>query len=238
MSKTFEIAQPGKGYRYSLDPFLLADFILASKNLPTAATRGADLGTGNGILPLLLKRHIPNTKFTGIDIQYRPLLSAKKNLPGAQFLQGDLRTAENLFKRGSFDIAVANPPYRKKGSGRINISGEKAVSRHELKLTLRELAISAEHLLRDGGVFYICHLAERSKEVLAELESAGLAITETGFVRSKPGEPPFLCLAGAVKGGRNRVIEKPDVTVRGADGAYSEKMDSVYSHLTISGSAV
>lgn len=252
MSETFEIAQPAKGYRYSLDPFLLADFILDSRNLPTArheqAQRtakgvsnggafGADLGTGNGILPLLLKRHIPGSKFTGIDIRYPPLRSAKKNLPSSSFLQADLRDAANLFRAGSFDIAVSNPPYRKKGSGRINISEEKAVSRHELKLTLRELAASAGHLLRDGGVFYICHLAERSGEVLSELESAGLITTETCFVRSKSGEEPFLYLSCAVKGGGEMVFEKPPVSIYGADSAYSEEMDALYRRLSISGSA-
>ena len=253
MSETFEIAQPTKGYRYSLDPFLLANFVLDSRSLPTACHEqdrdraksasndeafGADLGTGNGILPLLLKRHIPHVKFTGIDIQYNPLSWAKKNLPNARLLQADLRTTANLFKSSVFDIAVSNPPYRKKGSGRINTSEEKAISRHELKLTLRELIASALHLLRDGGVLYICHLAERSDELLSELESAGFTTTETSFVRSRSGEKPFLFLACAVKGEGNEVVsQRPDLTVYGVDGAYTEEMESVYRRLSISGSA-
>ena len=238
MSETFEIAQSTKGYRYSLDPFLLANFILDSQPLPTGRAFGADLGTGSGILPLLLKKHIPHVKFTGIDIQYNPLSWAKKNLPDARLIQADLRTAANLFKKSVFDIAVSNPPYRKKGSGRINISEEKAISRHELKLTLSELISSARHLLRDGGVFYICHLAERSGELLSELESAGFTTTETSFVRSRSGEKPFLFLVCAMKGeGKEVAPQKPDITVYGVDGAYTEEMDSVYSRLSITENA-
>lgn len=231
MPARLEIKQPTTGYRYSIDPFLLADFITADKTGTII-----DLGTGNGILILLLQKIFTDAKFFGIDIQHEPLAMAKSNC-ASRFnpilLQGDIRSSKNLFKNGSFDMAVSNPPYRKGSSGRINPLPEKAIARHEIKLTLEELISSAYYLLKDGGLFYLVHLAERSSEAIHMLNKHAFAPSVIRFVHSKPDMDAFLVLVCAVKNGKNPVTVKPPLTVYGADGEYSGEMNRIYGRFDI-----
>lgn len=228
LPEDFDITQPEKGYRYSIDPFLLADFVDGG-----SPERVADLGTGNGILTTLLRKVFPGAFFLGIDIQYAPLLFAVKNSSSAAFIQADLREAENLIKAGSFDVAVSNPPFTKVASGRITPSREKAIARHELKLTLSDLISSARHILRDGGLFYLCHTAERSIEVINSLKNAGFAPKTVKFAYSKPGENAFLFLVSAVKNGKNPVSVRPPITLFEPGGEYTFKIKMVYERLKI-----
>ncbi len=221
-----EIKQPSSGYRYSLDPFILADFISEKR-----ITRAIDLGTGNGILALLAHTLHPEAFFMGIDIQREPLAYAKENFAGiakSVFVQADIRQANKLVKPGSFDLAMSNPPYRKADSGRINPAREKAIARHEIALTLDELAAAASHSLKDGGVFYVVHLAERSAELLHTLKIHSLSPKTIRFVHSREDEDAFLVLVAAVKKGKNPVTVKPPLTVYKGSGGYSQEMKRIY----------
>ena len=224
--------QPREGYRYSLDPFLLADNITAE-----TAHRIADLGTGNGILPLLLSRLFPEAECWGLDIQREPLVCAVKNCENLElrprFIQSDLRQASSLLKAGSFDLAVSNPPYRKAGSGRLNRIGAKAIARHEISLTLNELAQAASHLLQDGGRFCLIHLAERSDEVLDVLKKTRLAPKTIRFLHSKNGEEPFRVIVNCVKNGNDDLTELPPFTVYSNDGEYTDEMNRIYEKFDI-----
>lgn len=221
------LTQPSTGYRYSLDPFLLAGF--TAECPPSAkAARVIDLGTGNGILAALLGKMYPASSFVGVDIRKSGLSHARGNAPRALFVNADIRVAGALFPSGAFDLAVSNPPYRKAGDGRMNPDGDKAVARHEVALTLDELIAAARHLLRDGGVFCLVHLAERSTELMHLLHERGFAPRTVRYVQSREGEDPFLVLVEAVKGGRNRVTVKPPFIVYGPDGGYTAVMNAVY----------
>lgn len=226
MSSRFEIKQSEEGYRFSLDPFLLADFITAKR-----AERIIDFGTGNGILVVLLGAAYPDACFIGLDIQHEPLTYAKKNCArrlNAAFIQGDIRNCKSLIKPGGFDLAVSNPPYRKAESGRINPAREKAISRHEIAVNLEELIAAAFHALKDGGTFYLVHLAERSAEALHLLKKERLEPKTVRFVHSKEGEDAFLVMIGAVKKGKNAVTVMPPITVYAKNGGYSEEMRRIY----------
>lgn len=224
--------QPREGYRYSIDPFLLADNITADN-----ARRIADLGTGNGILPLLLSRLYPDAECWGLDIQREPLVCAVKNCEKlkvrARFIQSDLRQTASLLKAGSFDLAVSNPPYRKAGSGRLNRMSSKAIARHEIRLTLNELTRAAAHLLTDGGLFCLIHLAQRSGEILGVMRENGLAPKTTRFLHSKSGEDPFWVIVNSVKNGGGGVTLLPPFTVYSNDGGYTDNMSRVYEKFDI-----
>ncbi len=225
MSEPSEIKQSLAGYRYSLDPFLLADFV---PDIPVA--RVADMGTGNGILPRLLGKRFPDALFFGMDIQYEPLVNAVQNcvfLGKALFVRGDIRQCASLVKPGLFDIAVSNPPYRKLFGGRLNPSEAKAMARHELTLTLEELVMAASHLLRVRGVFCVVHLAERSAELLHTLNKYGFAPQSMRFVYSREGEDAFLVMVSAVKGGKNPVKVCSPLVVYDGEG-YSPEMLRIY----------
>ncbi len=221
------LTQPVTGYRYSLDPFLLAEFVSACLP-PAKVIRTIDLGTGNGILAALLAKCYPVSSFVGIDIRKDGLAHARGNAPHALFINADIRTAANLFPPGSFGLAVSNPPYRRAEDGRMNPDGGKAVSRHEVALTLEQLVAAAYHLLRDGGVFCLVHLAERSAELMHALHERGFAPRTVQYVHSRAGDNAFLVMVEAVKGGRNRVIVKAPFVVYGTDGGYTGAMNAVY----------
>ena len=236
MANSAKLIQPRNGYRYSIDPFLLVDNVIGGN-----ARRIVDLGTGNGILPLLLSKLFPNALCWGLDIQREPLVCAVKNCakPGvkARFIQSDIRQASSLLKAESFDLAVSNPPYRKQGSGRLNRVSAKAIARHEISLTLNELASGAAHLLKDGGLFYLIHLAQRYREVLDTLKENSLTPDTVRFLHNKSGEDPFWVIVRSIKngsppGGQQITVKKP-FTVYSDDGEYSREMNRIYEKFDI-----
>ena len=221
------LTQPLTGYRYSLDPFLLADFITSCLP-PAKVSRAVDLGTGNGILVALLAKIFSASSFIGVDIRKSGLSHAHGNAPQSLFVNADIRAAGSLFPAGTFDLAVSNPPYRKAGDGRMNPDSDKAVARHEVALTLEELIAAARHLLRDGGVFCLVHLAGRSAELMHLLHREGFAPRTVRHVQSRAGEDAFLVMVEAVKGGRNRVTVKPPLVVYAPDGGYTPELNAIY----------
>jgi len=222
-----EIVQSKNGYRYSLDPFILADFVDAP-----GAKRIIDFGAGNGILTLLLSVKFPDAMLVGVDIQSEPLRHAVENASRSggrfTFIRSDIRNSGRLIRPGSFDLAVSNPPYRKAGSGRVNPSDAKAVARHELMLSLDELIRAARHSLADGGRFCLVHLAQRSAELLHRLKENSFAPHTMRFVHSRESEDAFLVAVTAVKNGRNPVTVKPPLVVYSGDGRYSREMNEIY----------
>ncbi len=228
--EVFLISQPDKGYRFSQDPFLLASFV--GQGNPA---RIADIGTGNGILPLLLRKFFPNAVFIGIDIQYQPLLDAKENFPKCSLVNGDIRTAKKMFRKGAFDMIVSNPPYRKAGSGRISRMPEKAVSKHEISLTIEELIASAGYMLAEEGVFYLCHIAKRSEEVIDKLRQNGFADITSKLVKTEKGSEPYLILLSAKKSGKKRFLEIRPLIIYDKGKHYSKAMINIYKKLEIKG---
>lgn len=221
-----EIKQPTSGYRYSLDPFLLADFV---PKVP--AIRVADLGTGNGVLLRLLGKKFPDAGFIGVDIQHEPLVHAAENcalLRKSLLVRGDVRQCASLLKKGAFDIVVSNPPYRKLSVGRLNPSVAKAIARHELALTLGQVVEAAAHLLKERGILCIVHLAERSAELLGLMGENGFAPQTVRFAYSREGEDAFVVMVCAVKGGKTPVKIRPPLVVYSGHGEYSPEMRRIY----------
>ena len=171
------LKQSEEGYRYNRDSFLLADFVDTKK-----VVRLLDVGAGVGVVSILLGGLNENIKITALEINEQLAICAKQNgetsqLKNYQVVIGDLRHASRMFRAGSFDAIVANPPYRKKGSGRINLDPVKAVARHEIKMTLEDLVNASVILLAENGSLSISMIAERKKEYLALLDSSGFVET-------------------------------------------------------------
>ncbi len=168
--------------------------------------RVCDLGTGSGVLLLLLARRVENLSLTGIDIAPLSARTARENLavnglPG-EILCGDLRAAP--LPAGSFDLVVANPPYFPVGGG---TSGGPA--RSEEHCTLEELCAAASRLVKNGGRFSLCHRPERLVDILCALRTHGLEPKRLKLVSHGPDYPPSLLLVEAVKQGRPGVAIEP-----------------------------
>ena len=161
--------------------------------------RVCDLGTGSGVLLLLLARRAENLSLTGIDIEPLSARIARENLaanglPG-EILTGDLRTVS--LPAGNFDLVISNPPYFPVGSGK---SGGPA--RSEKFCTLEQLCAAAGRLVKNGGRFALCHRPERLTDMLCALRAHDLEPKRLKLVSHGPGHPPSLLLAEAVKQGR------------------------------------
>ena len=161
--------------------------------------RVCDLGTGSGVLLLLLARRAENLSLTGIDIDPLSARTARENLlanglPG-EILTGDLRRAP--LPAGGFDLVVSNPPYFPVGSGK---SGGPA--RSEEFCSLEELCAAAGRLVKNGGRFALCHRPERLADVLCALRAHGLEPKRLKLSVYGPGHPPSLLLVEAVKQGK------------------------------------
>jgi len=225
------IRQPERGYRYSLDPFLLAGFC------PLPGVRSAvDLGTGAGILPLLIASRSPETAIVGIELQPELARLAGANVAArglaerVRIIEGDIRAVRSRLPAQSCDLVVSNPPYRKVGSGRQAPDRQRAAARHEQAGGLPEFTAAAAYLLRQGGRFCLIYLAERLAELLAELRGAGIEPKRLRLVHSRPGDEARLVLVEARRGGRSGLkVEPPLYIYAGSD--YSAEVRDCYAGL-------
>jgi tRNA1Val (adenine37-N6)-methyltransferase len=169
---TLRIFQKKRGYRFSIDAVLLSQFIKMRKE-----EKAIDLGTGCGILPLLLSRTTKGTSFVGIEIQKELVELANKNVLSNHLqdriviLHDDYKNAKKHFSPGSFDVVFSNPPYRKSLTGRMNPSLEKAIARHEIKGTLEELIGTISYLLPTKGRCYLIYPATRMVDLIEGLRN-------------------------------------------------------------------
>ncbi|WAM23144.1 tRNA1(Val) (adenine(37)-N6)-methyltransferase [Myxococcus sp. NMCA1] len=157
--------QRRQGYRFTLDPLLLAHFAMDEG----AAQRGRlmDLGTGCGVIPLVLARKLGRKDITALERQARLFSLAERNVylnrceREVPLVQGDLRRVGAQLAAGSFAHVLRNPPYRTRASGRSSVSMEKAIARHELACELQDVVRAADHLLVPRGALFMVYPASR-----------------------------------------------------------------------------
>jgi tRNA1(Val) A37 N6-methylase TrmN6 len=197
------ILQSAELYRFSRDAVLLADFVRVA-----AGERVCDLGSGSGVIALLLAARTAAREIVGVELQ--PALyemsvrSVAYNGLGARvkMLNMPMQNAHEALGCGSMDAVVCNPPYEKAGTGDKSGSDSIAVARHEVTVTLNEVAESAARLLRFGGRFYMIHKSDRLADVFRALSANGLEPKILRLVDTAGSGGPSLVLTEAVKGGK------------------------------------
>lgn len=222
------LCQDTRGYRFSLDAFLLADFVSA------ASSPLLDLGTGCGVVALLLARRFPQIRVVGLELQASLVAMARRNVvqnaleQRVDIVQADARCAQHLFPTGAFHTVVCNPPYRVVGSGRLNPNPEKAMARHELTLTLAQLVEACRHVLARGGLLTMVYHSSRLPELCARLEEAHLRPRRLRLVHSTLHAPASMVLVEAVQGGRDALTVLPPLYVYAAHGLYTAEMQAIF----------
>jgi len=198
--ESLQLLQGKKGYRFSIDAVLLSRFARIRR-----AEKVIDLGTGNGILPLLLSKTTKTHSFVGVEIQKELAEYARKNVilnhleDRIVILQQDYRNLREVFPPGSFDVVLSNPPYRKYRTGRLNPSTEKAIARHEIKGTLGDLVAIASYLLRPKGRCYLIFSASRTVDLLAFSRREKLEPKRLQFVYPCSGADAKFILTESIK---------------------------------------
>ena len=211
LGDSLQLIQSGSGYRFSIDALLLAAFVESRKG-----ERVAELGTGSGVIALIIARFFPVREVTGIEFQAaladRALRNVSLNgLSGrVRVARGDIKKIDRLAERDSFDLVVFNPPFHSAREGRINPDPEKAVARHQLRAGLGEFLDAAFFLLRNSGRVNFIYPAAKLVEVAEELQQRRLEIKRLRVVHSREKSPGVLVLVEARKGvGRELEIPPP-----------------------------
>jgi tRNA1Val (adenine37-N6)-methyltransferase len=198
--RSIKVLQKKTGYRFSIDAVLLSQFTKIRKN-----EKVIDLGTGCGILPLLLCHDTQAHSFVGVEIQKDLAELAKRNVLLNHFedrisiLRNDFRKLKTVFPPGSFHVVLSNPPYRKYRTGRVNPSLEKAIARHEIKGTLEDLVSMASYLLPPKGRCYLIFPALRTVDLLVALRNRRLEPKRLQFVYPRLHEEANFILTESVK---------------------------------------
>lgn len=223
-----KVIQARTGYRFSLDPILLCAF---------ADLRGAesavDLGTGSGVIPLILARTRQLKRVVGVELQAGLADRARRSvalngLAGRiEIVEGDVRALPESLGVGSFDLVLSNPPFRQGGTGRIAPEAERAAARHELAGGLADFLKAAALLLRPGGRCCLIYLAERLTDLLLELRRAGLEPKRLRLVQSRQGEGARLVLVEARRGGRPGLVAEAPLLIYAGEG-YSAEVLAMY----------
>ena len=228
--ENLKIIQDTDGFRFGIDSVLLTDFARDIKNNSAIA----DLGTGTGVLTILLSKKVNPKKIIGFEKQVEVANLAKRSvelnkLDNAEIRNIDIKDVFNEFDRNSFDIVVTNPPYKKQGTG-INAANEKQqISRFETSVDLAEWIKIASNLINSKGSFYMVYRTDRLGELIEELNKNKLAVKRLRFVHSKLSEQSNLVLLKATKNGGTFVtVEKP-LIIYNEDGSYTEEIMTMYN---------
>ncbi len=225
------VMQDRAGYRFSIDAVILA----CRAGLHPVKTV-MDLGTGCGVIPLILAFRNPNLKITGIEIQKDladiAALNVKKNSMEDRIaiFHEDMKNLNRTVAGGPFDLVVSNPPYRKVRSGRINPNRQRALARHEIKARLSDVIGAANRLLDISGKFSIIYPAERATGLLSRMRSFNIEPKFFQSIHSLQGGEAKLILVEGAKGGRPGLKIGDPLFIYNEDGSYTNEIEMMYGN--------
>lgn len=224
------VMQRRSGYRFSIDAVLLADFAQ-----PREADTVLDLGTGCGIIPLMLAYRCPQIRIFGVEIQKRlteiALLNVEANHMEKQItiFQEDMKRLRPGMISGQADLVVSNPPYRKPGSGRVNPDQERAIARHEIKAAFSDVVQAARRMLRISGRFATIYPADRMTDVLTQMRNADIEPKRLCMVHSGASTEAKLILAEGVRGARPGGAKiAPPLIIYDENGDYTDEVSKMF----------
>ena len=222
------IKQAASGYRFSLDAVLLAWHAR-----PRAGERVLDLGTGCGIIPLILAYRHPGIAAFGIEIQEDLAELAISNVTANHMqnritvLRQDMRDLKPDMIGGPVDLVVCNPPYRKPNSGRLNPNAQRAIARHELKVSLADVLQTVRRLLRTAGRFVTIYTAERIVELLCQMRTEGIEPKFMRSIHSQLDTEAKLILVEGAKGARSGTRLGSPLIIYDTNAEYSREVQGM-----------
>lgn len=227
--KEISFIKKESGYRYSVDPFLLADFVDTE-----GMNNGADMGTGNGIIAILLAATNPQLNMVGVEIQEGLSEEADKNVAlngleeRVKVVRADIKDCRKLPGGGSLDFVVGNPPYRRSNDGKINWHEEEAIACHEIRIILKDYLKACARLARDKGKVSIIYHPYRLTDLIAEMVGAKIRPSRVRFVHSNLNSEARMVMVEGIKGGNNDMVVLPPLYIYDAQGEYTEEVVAMY----------
>lgn len=227
----YRIIQNPEKFCFGMDAVLLSGFAKAKKN-----DNVLDMGTGTGIIPILMEAKTEAAHLTGLEIQEESADMAKRSVAlnnlqeKITIVQGDIKEAETLFGAASFDVITCNPPYMIGQHGLQNPDAPKAIARHEILCTLEDVVSQAAKLLKPGGNFFMVHRPFRLAEIMVILHEYKLEPKRMQLVYPYVDKEPNMVLIEANRGGKPRItVEKPLIVYKEA-GVYMPEIYEIYGY--------
>ncbi len=222
------IQDPGR-FCFGMDAVLLSGFARVRRG-----ERVIDLGTGTGIIPILLAARTEGAEFTGLEIQGESADMARRSVrlndleERIQIVDGDIREADRIFGAACCQVVVSNPPYMIAEHGLLNGDGPLAIARHEILCTLEDVVAQAARLLKPGGRFYLVHRPFRLAQIMTTLSAHRLEPKRMRLVYPFIDKEPNMVLIEALDGGRaGLTVEKPLIVYR-EQGKYTDEIYEIY----------
>lgn len=223
------IKQHRAGYRFSIDAV-----ILAAHACPHAGEAVVDLGTGCGVIPLILAYRNPDIRICGIEVQKGLAEIARRNVSDNNMadrvvmLQQDIKLLTAGMVDGPVDLVVSNPPYRRTHSGRLNPNQQKAVARHEIRVTLADVVESARRILKTSGRFITIYPAERLTDVISQMRTSRIEPKKLRTIHSGRSIGAKLVLVEGVKAVNPGMKILPPLFIYNRQGGYSREVQKMF----------
>lgn len=227
----YRIIQNPEKFCFGMDAVLLSGFANVKQQ-----EKALDLGTGTGIIPILLKAKTKGAHFIGLEIQKESADMARRSVAlnglekDIEIVTGDIKDASELFGASSFDVITTNPPYMIGQHGLQNGNEAKTIARHEILCDLEDILRESSRLLREHGRFYMVHRPFRLAEILSKMCAYRIEPKRMRLVYPYADKEPNMVLIEGLKGGKPRMtVEKPLIVYQ-EPGVYTDEIYEVYGY--------
>ncbi len=231
--KNLKIIQDTNGFCFGIDSVLLSDY---AKNIKKGS-KVIDLGTGTGIISILLCGKTELSKIVGVEIQKEVYQMAQKSIKlnnlenKFKIINQNITNLKDIYSRASFDVVVTNPPYKKENTGLKNEEEKKIISRHEVKATLEDFMQISSYLLKDKGEFYMVHRPERLVDIMSIMRQNKIEPKNIRFVCPNTQKAPNLVLIKGIKLGNPFLKVEKNLYVYNENGKYTEEILQIYNKI-------
>ena len=227
---TIEIFQDSNDFCYGIDAVLLAHFLSTMKKQPRKV---ADLGCGNGIVPLIVSHKLPDSQITGFELKEGAASLALKSVEHngltqrIEIINSDINDIGEEYT-GFFDAVTFNPPYVEKGAGILNASESKMIARHETTAGIYDFMKQAARIIKRNGRVCVVYRPRRLADLIDAGRKSGLEPVEMRMICPHRGESPNIVLLALEKGKRSELKVLPELIVRDEEGNYTEEIKNIY----------
>ena len=225
----YMLIQDPKRFCFGVDAVLLSGFATAKKG-----DKVLDLGTGTGVIPILMSAKTNAEHFSALEIQPESAEMAKRSVmlndlhDKIDIIEGDIKKAAEIFKPSSFDVITTNPPYMNFEGGIKNSYDPKTIARHEVLCSLDDVAFAAQRLLKFGGKFFMVHRPHRLTDIMCVLREHKLEPKRIRFVQPYADREPNMVLVEAVRSGKPMIKVMPTLVIYNSDGTYTQETLDIY----------
>ena len=225
----YMLIQDTKRFCFGVDAVLLSGFATAKKG-----DKVLDLGTGTGVIPILMSAKTKAEHFSALEIQPESAEMAKRSVmlnnlqDKIDIIEGDIKKAAEIFKPSSFDVITTNPPYMNFEGGLKNSYDPKTIARHEVLCSLDDVAFAAQRLLKFGGKFFMVHRPHRLTDIMCVLREHKLEPKRIRFVQPYADREPNMVLVEAVRSGKPMIKVMPTLVIYNSDGTYTQETLDIY----------